>query len=90
MLGISQTRSVQISMSAGKATSVAVSPKRLMTMPVPNSENRNEIEFVVCTKQGAEQWLNNRFLEWSVATNTQVRKCYTTRVRLDGFRTCPK
>jgi hypothetical protein len=48
MLGMSQTKRVQMSMSVGKAMSVAVRPKRLITMPVPKSENRNEIEFVVC------------------------------------------
>lgn len=48
MLGASHTSSVQMSMRLGKAMSVAVSPKRLITMPVPNRENRNEIEFVVC------------------------------------------
>ena len=49
MLGMSQTKSVQMSISVGKAISVVVRPKREMTMPVPNSENRNEIELVVCT-----------------------------------------
>lgn len=41
------TITVHMSIRAGKAMSVAVRPKRWMTIPVPKSENRNEIEFVV-------------------------------------------
>lgn len=48
ILGAIQTSRVQMSISAGKAMRVAVKPKRLITMPVPNRENRKEIELVVC------------------------------------------
>ena len=48
MLGMVQTSTVQTSMRAGKAINVVVSPKRLITMPVPKSENKKEIELVVC------------------------------------------
>ena len=55
MLGMVQTSTVQTSMRAGKAMSVEVRPKRLITMPVPNSENRNEMEFVVCAQEKKKQ-----------------------------------
>jgi hypothetical protein len=47
MVGIAQINSVQINMRTGKAINVFVSPKRLMIMLVPNSENRKDIVFVV-------------------------------------------
>jgi len=55
MLGMVQTSTVQTSIKAGKAMSVEVRPKRLITMPVPNSENKNEMEFVVCVHDGREE-----------------------------------
>lgn len=42
-----QTRTVQMSNKTGKAIKVLVNPNFLITIPVPNNENRKEIELVV-------------------------------------------
>lgn len=47
MLGDTHTSAVHTNMRAGNAIKVAVSPNFLITIPVPNKENKNEIVFVV-------------------------------------------
>jgi hypothetical protein len=48
MLGEIQTSAVHMSIRTGKAIRVAVKPNFLITIPVPNNENKKEIVFVVC------------------------------------------
>ena len=49
--GETHTSAVQMSMSTGKESIVAVRPKFSMTKPVPNSEKAKEMELVTCTSQ---------------------------------------
>ena len=49
--GETHTSAVQMSISTGKESIVAVRPKFSMTKPVPNSEKAKEIELVTCTAQ---------------------------------------
>ena len=51
MFGAIHTRAVQINIKTGNAINVAVRPKFLITIPVPNNENKKEIVFVVCDEQ---------------------------------------
>jgi antitoxin component of MazEF toxin-antitoxin module len=41
------TNTVQININTGNDINVTVSPNRLIIIPVPNRENKKEIEFVV-------------------------------------------
>ena len=45
-VGETHTNTVHSRSNAGKEIKVLVSPKCRMTIPVPNNENKNEIEFV--------------------------------------------
>ena len=47
IFGDTHTRAVQTNIKTGNAINVAVSPKCLITVPVPNNENKKEIVFVV-------------------------------------------
>lgn len=50
MFGADQTKAVQMSRRSGNMISVHVSPNLLMTNPVPNKENKNDMLFVVYNK----------------------------------------
>ncbi len=87
-MGATQTSSVQTSISTGKAISVLVSPNRLITMPVPNSENRKEIVLVVCVVRNDNESDESIGAKVETADHKQSRcsTCHSAAVAL----TCPK
>jgi hypothetical protein len=50
MVGEIHTSSVHTKTNMGNNINVIVNPHRFMTNPVPNSENKKDMLFVVCPK----------------------------------------